>query len=85
MFLEVKCDSTFLNGVGKFDARTAGIVVGSEAYNGDDGAMGAVGWRWGDAKAKNCGVSQLKSPMSTLSNLSYLCTYEQSMRFWVRI
>lgn len=43
MFLDEKCESTFLNGVGRFDARTAEIVVGSEAYNGDDGAVGAVG------------------------------------------
>jgi hypothetical protein len=53
---------TFLNGTGRSDAWTASMLEGRAAYSGDDLGISAVGECWGEANAKNDGVSQLKSP-----------------------
>ena len=74
MLRSVKCDRTFLNGRGSVvSRRRADKEHGSVEYRGSVGDMTFVGWCCGEAKARKEGVTQLKSPMSTLSNFSYLC------------
>ena len=51
-----------MKGPGILDFFSAARFVGSEAYNGEEGDIGAIGSCCGDAKARNLGVSQLKSP-----------------------
>jgi hypothetical protein len=60
-----------LKGVGRFEARTAEMVVGNVAYNGDDGAMEL----WvdvGRCESQELWCEPVEIPMSTLSNFSYL-------------
>lgn len=45
-----------------FDFFSAWRFVGIVAYSGEVSGIGAIGSSWGDASARNFGVSQLKSP-----------------------
>ena len=72
MLRSLKCARTFLNGEGISAFSTSCSVWGSILYSGDDGDNAATGLCCGDANAMKFGVIQLKSPMSTLSYLSYL-------------
>ena len=67
-----KCESTFLKGPGSPDRWISAMLEGSVAYIGDEVGISCVGCCWGEAKARKLGVTQLKSPMSTRSNFSYL-------------
>ena len=78
----LKWTRTFLKGMGRSDWRTCSIVRagGRSVVEGDCGFCCCcdleddccdVGY-WGDANARKLGVTQLKSPMSTRSNVSYL-------------
>lgn len=75
----LKCTRTFLKGIGRSDWRTSSIVRagGRSLVEGDcelcrfEEDCCDVGY-WGDANARKLGVTQLKSPMSTRSNVSYL-------------
>lgn len=72
-FREVKWVRTFLKGVGiSLHLDSSDSDFGNRAYSGDVTGTGATGACCGDAKARNSGHNQLKSPMSTLSNFSYL-------------
>jgi hypothetical protein len=48
------------------------MFEGSVAYIGEDVGISCVGCCCGEANARKLGVTQLKSPMSTRSNFSYL-------------
>jgi hypothetical protein len=81
MFRVVKCDRTFLKGCGRVvDLCTSAMVVGRVEYMGELGGITWVGRCCGDAKARKSGVTQLKSPMSTRSNFSYLVLLVKSAK-----
>lgn len=72
MFRWTKCVSTFLKGCDTRAEAISGTHEGRAAYAGDVKGIGATGCDCGEAKARNWGEIQLKSPMSTRSKRSYL-------------
>jgi len=72
MFRSTKCVRTFLKGCDILARGISGMHDGRVAYVGEVTGISSTGCDCGEAKARNCGDTQLKSPISTRSNRSYL-------------